>query len=205
MPLPRLFDDPGRCADVVPGVLRAWVPARLMVGQDQGPELMVGMATTFVPSSSASATRSRCPCRATCGGESVTPISASAFWAGVGRAVTPLGCAGGAGSMRTPPPALPVVWPPWSRWCSLGRVRRRGEFCWGQQQTLHGVWLQGWCGRPEQPGITAHDQPAAAVGGSDWVDGEGNSEAVSLCRSCCEDWRYGTVFDPNWVGASTYR
>ena len=77
----------------------------------------------------------------------------------------------------------------------VGRVRRRGEFCWGQHQTLHRVWLPSTCGRPEQPEIATHDQPAVAVGGFDWVDGEGNTEAVSLCRYCARDWRYGTVFD----------
>jgi hypothetical protein len=35
-----------------------------------------------------------------------------------------------------------------------------------------------------------------AVGGFDWVDGGGNTEAASLCRYCAQDWRYGTVFDP---------
>jgi hypothetical protein len=64
------------------------------------------------------------------------------------------------------------------------------------------VWLPGWCGRPEQPQIVAHDEPAVAVGGFDWVDGEGRTEAVSLCRACCEDWRYGTVFDPTELGGA---
>lgn len=77
-----------------------------------------------------------------------------------------------------------------------GRVRRRGECCWGREQTVHGVWLAGWCGRPEQPEVTPHDEPAAFLGGFDWVDGQGRTEAISLCGRCAEDWRYGTVFAP---------
>lgn len=49
LPLPRLFHDPGRCAKVVPGLLRAWVPARVMVDQEHGSRLMVGLLSDLRP------------------------------------------------------------------------------------------------------------------------------------------------------------
>ena len=193
MPLPRLFDDPGRCARVAPGLLRAWVPARLMVGQDQGPRLMVGMPNDLRP-----ITEPQCYPEA-------LSLVADLHW-------RVRYCALG---MRLLGPRSPALQRPPCRWCGFyadaapapprdtttaevllaGRVRRRGECCWGRQQTLHGVWLSGWCGHPPHPELEPHDQPAALVGGFDWVDGDGGTEAVSLCGACADDWTYGTVFD----------
>jgi hypothetical protein len=198
LPLPRLFNDPGRCARVAPGLLRAWVPARVMVAQDLGPRLMVGVPTDLRPIAERQ-----------CYPEGVS-LAADLRWR---LRYSPLGIRlfGHRSTDRQHPPC---------RWCGFyadaapappydttvvevllaGGVRRRGETCWGRQQTLHGVWLAGWCGRPEHPEIAPHDAPAAFVAGFDWVDGEGRTEAVSLCRACADDWRYGTVFDPEDLG-----
>ena len=205
MPLPRLFDDPGRCADVVPGVLRAWVPARLMVGQDQGPELMVGMPNDLRP-----ITERDC-----------LPDSLSLprdLWWRVRYSDLGVRLLGRSRESRHPAGLC--------RWCGFyadaaarsspryghrrrGRPRRAGPspgrvLLGPTADAARGV-AAGLVRPPRAAGIAAHDQPAVAVGGFDWVDGEGKTEAVSLCRSCCEDWRYGTVFDPNWLGASMYR
>jgi hypothetical protein len=45
-----------------------------------------------------------------------------------------------------------------------------------------------------------HREPAAFVGGFDWVDSEGRSEAISLCRVCAGGWNYGTLFGPDELG-----
>ena len=194
LPLPRLFNDPWRCARVAPGLLRAWVPARVLVGRDLvGPRLMVGVPTDLRP-----ITERQCYPE----GVSLAAYLRSRLADG------PLGIRlfGHRHVDRRHPPC---------RWCGFyadaapappsdtttvevllaGRVRRRGETCWGRHQTLHTVWLSGWCDCPEDAHWGPHDEPAAFVGGFDWVDGGGGIEAVSLCGPCAQDWRNGTVFD----------
>lgn len=229
-PLPRPFNDPGRSAEVLPGMLRAWVPVRVIVDPDYGPFLVVGHPFECRPIAEPH-----------CEPESVS-LLADLWWrirysaflvAFVGRPdwgkpedqrTVHQPCRW-CGFYADAPPA-PPTFTTGAEVVLVGRVRRRGETCWGRQQTVHRIWLAGWCNQPDH-GVFGSDRPAKSLqekfasnnhpehcasrfrrqpaeflaSFEDSSEGAASAEAVSLCRLCAEVWSSGKVFGTEELGA----
>ncbi len=193
LPVPRLFDDPGRCAAVTPGVLRAWVPVRIMVG-DGDARLMVGVPWDLRPISEPQ-----------CYPEALSIPRDLWFcvrWSDLGRRVIgpdrgahPDGPCRWCGFYADAAPVPPYETAPVAEVVLVGRTRRRGESCWGKDQTVHAVWLPGWCTHPERPDLGGQAQPTCFVGGLEGPAHDEGTEGVALCRLCAHSWPFGDVLD----------
>ncbi len=186
--------DRGRCAEVLPGVLRAWVPARALVGTDDA-RLMVGVPWDLKP-----ITEPQCypdaMVAALIGEERWLRFQVSAL----GRRLAPErshrpGLCRRCGFYADAAPGPPDNGNITAEVVLVGRVRRCGQCCFGQEQTVVRVWLPGWCGHPRSPELEGRESRAEFYAGVDWSD-DGQGDGVALCRHCANHWIWGPVVSP---------